>query len=125
MHASLNNMASFYSTVMSPSPIPTWNHHAGSDADEDEPRRRLLPRHELAAFEEQLSHTVSDGFIGNLPSTLDSPFRLKDVARACAQVKTTAPGPDDIIAPFLKHAPPIVHHCLLTIFNASWDWGPG
>ena len=68
INESLNNMAGFYSTVMSPQPIPSWTPRGPED---DDPRDTLYSRHELEEFDEFIRTTVAKN-IGNIPSVLDS-----------------------------------------------------
>jgi Reverse transcriptase (RNA-dependent DNA polymerase)/Endonuclease-reverse transcriptase len=107
---SLNNFASFYSKVMSPAPIPNWNE------EKQPPRKARDP--ERASF---IASVLDENFPLGLPSSLDTPFTLDEVKDAAKYLRrTTAPGPDNIAAPFLSKGSIPLFTAITNIFNFSW-----
>jgi hypothetical protein len=111
--ASLNNMAGFYSKVMSPGPLPEW-------AADSHPQPAAVP----GDLDEHIGEVCSSAGPLLPCDVLDIPISDGEVFKAVKGLKrSTAPGPDDIPSLFLKKSPAIVRTTLARIFNASWRYG--
>ena len=107
---SLNNVARFYSSVMSTEPLPEWNASAAP---------RPLPR--MTRFDLEVADFVASPEPRAPCGNLDDPFSMFEVMRACHGLgPSTAPGPDDLPSLFIKKAPPVVLRVMLAMFNVSW-----
>ena len=112
MHDSLNNVAKFYSRVMSKHPIPEWNAN-----NVPHPPPPLTP------LDKKVADTVASDGPRAACGRLDDPISLYEVMRACKGLGgATAPGPDDVPSMFLKKAPAVVHRILARLFTVSWKF---
>jgi len=114
---SLNNMAQFYSTVMSTDPIPNWD-CGNSDREEEEG--------ESEGDRDSEVRRICDPNTGvaGLLSPLDFPFTPDEVRAAVRSLRAgTAPGPDNINAQFLSKSSTTVTDLLTSVYNASWRHG--
>lgn len=110
---SLDNMAEFYSEVMSPKPIPDWS--AGP---------RPAPQRGGSLFDFQVEECISSDEPLTPCPELDVPIAIEEVYRALKGLgSSTAPGPDEIPSLFLKKSPPVVRNILTAMFSASWRCG--
>lgn len=107
---SLDNFASFYSSVMSDDQIPSWEskHPPPVRADRDQ------------TFSDYVTRTLSTD-IGSYDSPLNEPFTVDEIRSAARWLRaSTAPGPDSISATFLSKGSPPLHTAITSIFNFSW-----
>jgi len=110
---SLNNVANFYSAVMSTQPIPEWNANAV-------PQPPPAP----TPFDKVVTDTIASPATRAPCGALDDPISLFEVMRACKGLGgSTAAGPDCVPSLFIKKAPYVVHRILCLMFNVSWRFG--
>ena len=110
MKDSLNNMAEFYSQVMSDDAMPSWSGHAVPRKDS-----------ELQGWIEEFCNSR---IAERSPSRFDHLFSVEEVTEAAKSMrKTTAPGPDAVSAAFLAKGSTVFYQAITNIFNGSWVHG--
>jgi len=115
---SLNNMADFWSAVQSSAAIPEWDHRKPVGEPRSRTHSRTSSRIDVALT------AYLDSPRPRQPCELDDPISEAEVARSLHSLKgTTAPGPDELPARFLKNSPTVVHRILTRLFDASWRHG--
>jgi hypothetical protein len=117
---SLDNMAAYYSKVMSRGNIPSWESGEEERGDFHSDLRSVRS----ASVVSGLVQRCLQGDVGTIPSPLDHDISLAEVIRSCRSLRTkTAPGPDLIPSMFLKRAPLPALRALTRVFTASWRHG--
>ena len=137
MTQSCQNMAEFYSKVMSNGPIPSWSGPRDPSASPSSSSSRSPPpppqQHrddhhdhddEIQDDVEDIIQNVINSGIENKESPMDEEFSVEEIEKQLKGIRLkTASGPDEIPASFLRHAPPSMVAYVAEVFNASWEHG--